>query len=586
MIIFVIFQISKGCNPFVLKVVTPTMLEIDLNNNGITDDGETFCIAGTNTFTSNLQKSSEKLADQVGISYAQSLAVGYLTDEFARKTIEGRIVQLEETGEVIPECKYANVFIEGKNYSEILKSQGYSIKDGKPENAEMFNLVKEKAKNLKLVIFNHKSLKYHTLDCKYGKAAGDAVVLLLSEISKEAKPCKFCHVDKRIKNNSYKTSGEPIIPPPPGIINDGNFQLIMTDFTEILIPDRNCSNSICKAFVKTINEAQNTIDIAAYGWAAIPAVDKALLEAKNRGVKIRIVYDTNTSGTNYYEETKDFIKNYENTKSDYIQGSAKLTNMLMHNKFAIFDNRKVYTGSMNFSTTGFSGFNHNSVLIINSSKIAELFETEFNQMFEGKFHTLKSKTSNNKNLQIGDSIISVYFSPQDKGISEAVVPLVKNSKKYIYIPTFLITHSALKSELIAAYSRGVDVRIIIDATNTSVRHSVFKELRKSGIPVKVENYAGKMHAKTIIIDDEYLVLGSTNFSSSGENKNDENMIVLENSKLAKAYKNYFEYFWAKIPDKYLKMTISAESKESIGSCYDGLDNNFNGKIDNADPGCK
>ena len=67
--------------------------------------------------------------------------------------------------------------------------------------------------------------------------------------------------------------------------------------------------------------------------------------------------------------------------------------MLMHNKFAIFDGKTVYTGSMNFSTTGFSGFNQNNVLIINSERIAKLYTKEFEQMFGGKFHSLKAKTA-------------------------------------------------------------------------------------------------------------------------------------------------------------------------------------------------
>ena len=44
--------------------------------------------------------------------------------------------------------------------------------------------------------------------------------------------------------------------------------------------------------------------------------------------------------------------------------------------------------------------------------------------------------------------------------------------------------------------------------------------------------------------------------------------------------------WKKIPDKYLKENVSAESKYSMGSCSDGVDNDFDGKIDGADEGCK
>ena len=41
-----------------------------------------------------------------------------------------------------------------------------------------------------------------------------------------------------------------------------------------------------------------------------------------------------------------------------------------------------------------------------------------------------------------------------------------------------------------------------------------------------------------------------------------------------------------VPDKYLKFNPKAESYESIGSCSDGVDNNFNGKIDKEDELCR
>ena len=47
----------------------------------------------------------------------------------------------------------------------------------------------------------------------------------------------------------------------------------------------------------------------------------------------------------------------------------------------------------------------------------------------------------------------------------------------------------------------------------------------------------------------------------------------------------FNYLWKMIPDKYLKFNPKAESPDSIGSCFDGVDNNFNGKIDKDEPFC-
>ena len=94
-----------------------------------------------------------------------------------------------------------------------------------------------------------------------------------------------------------------------------------------------------------------------------------------------------------------------------------------------------------------------------------------------------------------------------------------------------------------------------------------------------------MHAKSMIIDDNYLVIGSMNFSKSGENKNDENVLIIENPYLTKYYKDFFNYLWKKIPDTWLTKNAASESHDSLGSCFDGIDNDFDGKTDSTDTGC-
>ena len=580
--LFITYITCSDSTRKVLNIVTPANIQVDINRNNIIDDDEKFCIPDIETFTSNIRLNSEELTKKLGLTLSQSLAIGYLSDEFARNLLEGKFVEVRPTDTKTPECIYADILIDGKSYSELLRQSGFAIADNKPVLPDKFEEIKNKSAALNLVILNHHSGKYHTLDCPYGQVAHDAVIMPVNDVKKEYKPCKFCHADKHLNHKQNQI----LVMSQPNTVTSGNIKLILTDFTKILKPDRNCSHLACKEFVSLINSSKTAIDIAAYGWAEIPAINNALDKALERGVKVRIVYDTNTSNENYYTETMDFISKFKNTRADKIENNSKLTNMLMHNKFAIFDSQKVYTGSMNFSTTGFSGFNHNNILIINSNKIAEIYSNEFEQMYNGKFHTLKNKTHSNTNIAVGSSIVSVYFSPQDKALSNELATIIKNSKNYIYIPTFLFTHKILTNELIEAYKRGIDVKIIIDATNTYGQHSVFKHLRQSGIPVKVENYAGKMHAKAMIIDDEYIIAGSTNFSDSGENKNDENMLIIKDSILSKFYKNYFLYFWTNIPDKYLKNTVKPESKHSVGSCFDGVDNDFDGKIDNNDEDCK
>ena len=241
---------------------------------------------------------------------------------------------------------------------------------------------------------------------------------------------------------------------------------------------------------------------------------------------------------------------------------------------------------MNFSRTGLSGFNANNLVVINSADAANYFKDEFEQMYNGSFHTLKQKSENSNSFTIDNSNVRIYFSPQDKTVERALIPLIDNAKNYIYLPVFVLTHKKMTDALIRAKNRGVDVKIILDATSTRAQHSAHNIIRAAGIPLKTENYAGKVHNKSMIIDDRYVVTGSMNFSNSGENKNDENCIIIENSEIAKFYRGYFEFLWKKIPDIYLKYSVRPESRQSIGSCYDGIDNDYDGKIDMSDDGCR
>ena len=576
-VLFCMADFKRRSEVKVIKVISPDTFVADINGNGTEDIDETICV-------------NEVTSYKFDINDIENIGFWYIANQYALSTLQDRSVKLDFTGEKSDKCRFAKVTVNNQDYGELLTKHNFNLND---IDYDKLDAQKSAIEKLNLVIYNHKSHKIHKLDCKYGKMSHDAVILPMRQVPKEGEKCKFCfeaanHKDKF--KNDKKEENINIIPinykgpkDYPSSIVDGNIKLIISDYTTKLKPDRNCDYVMCKEFVNLINSSIETIDIASYGFDNISQVREALISAQNRGVKIRVVYDVKSSGENtVYPETKDFLSFIpdENLKNDLNKDKTS-ANTIMHNKFAVFDGKKVFTGSMNFSSTGFSGFNSNSVIILNSQNSAKIFEAEFEQMFNGKFHRQKTvKTENN--LQD----YSIYFSPQDKVISDKIIPLINRAKNYIYIPIFVITHEELSQAILNAHKRGVDVKLIVDATNSKISRSKVNYLRNSNIPVKVENYAGKMHTKTIIIDDEYLITGSMNLSKSGENKNDENCIIFHNPKLAKFFKGYFEYVWSKIPDKYLTRHLKAESKESIGSCYDGVDNDFDGYIDNFDKACK
>lgn len=586
LLVFSVFNIEHGKSKEVLEVFSPTKIGIDFNDDRIINSDEIICIEDIESFSlTPTDKFVETYTNKLGITANDIINLGYLAQEFAQKEIWNRRVTVKLTPKTSSECRYADIKLNGIEYSKILTHSGFGIKNGDIIEKTKFEQELEKSKKLHLVVLNHNSNKYHTLDCEYGKLAHDKVILPEKQLPKDALPCRSCHheEEKLNRNNIIPVSYNK--PSPQLVHSDGNITLYYTDFTKHLKPDSNCQTNECKAFIKLVNEAKDTIDIAIYGYDEVPIITTALQNAQKRGVRIRFVYDVTHNPANTFYKNNSVIEKLSSEFRSDKSNTATKSNMIMHNKFVIFDDSKVFTGSMNFSKTGLSGYDENDVIIINSKEVANLYKHEFEQMLSGKFHKDKFQHKLSNRFQLGNTGLEVYFSPQDKS-SKRIIELINSSKKYIYMPTFLVTHQGISNALIDAFKRGIDVKIIMDANNTSTRNTKHQLLRENGVPLKTENYAGKLHSKTMIIDDKYIVMGSMNFSNSGENKNDENMLVLTNTSLAKDYREFFNYLWQIIPDKYLKYNARAESYDSIGSCNDGIDNNFNGKIDSYDEGCK
>ena len=159
------------------------------------------------------------------------------------------------------------------------------------------------------------------------------------------------------------------------------------------------------------------------------------------------------------------------------------------------------------------------------------------------------------------------------------------AKETVNLGIFFLTHKSLTCALVAARNRGVSVRVILDATGAGNEYTKHRILRNAGIPVKVENWAGKMHMKAASIDGLTLIAGSMNWTSAGERVNDENTLVVQSKRLVREFDGHFEAQWKSIPDRWREARPDPESRESIGSCQDNRDNDFDEQIDVRDPGC-
>ncbi len=373
---------------------------------------------------------------------------------------------------------------------------------------------------------------------------------------------------------------------------------------EYNVPSYKTRTQAGQELIKLINNAQKSIDFAFYGFSYQEDILSALINAKKRGVKVRGIVDINVNGKNDYSGTDYAINVLGNgvVKTDYLADIQKLEKIkqenpkkyrffyghIMHNKFCIIDNSYIWTGTLNISTTGTGGFNENIATVIKSKELAKYYKKEFEQMYlNNKFHENKEKIFTNDFIKVENSEVKLFFSPNSRIVEDGIIPELKQAKKYIYISMFLITNEEIVNELIAAKKRGVDVKLIIEANHAAQQYTRHHLLRKNHIPVKVENWAGKMHTKTAVIDDNTIISGSANWTNSAFNYNDENLSIYKNVPNEAQYlKKEFLLSWKSIPLKWKYFNPDAEGKDSPNSCEDGIDNNHNGLIDIDDPLCK
>lgn len=483
--------------------------------------------------------------------------------------------------------KSGKYYIGGEKAAKVLLSRGVatanSEKYKKYENKNLIKRYIEDAKNKRFYLLNTKSKKYHTLTCPSGLKSEHVEYLLKEELPEGAKPCGFCILGK------IPSAGKKL--PSAGKFGRTNLQKVYKEEGLTIIaepaagtfkPETACNGAMCRALKNEIDSAKKTIDFAIFDLRGMPEIENALKNAKRRGVKLRIV--TNYSKT---ERTPNRVRTlFPEAVSDGNCVIKQDSKRLMHNKFFIFDGERVFTGSANITDTGLSGFNANTTMLIKNKSVAKIYEKEFLNMYAGKFHTAKTERTNSGEIRLNPKTsVRVFFSPQDRIVTSQILPYVKNAKKYIYVPIFAFTERSLASELIKARARGVDVKLIIDATTAFGRYCVIRDLRAAQIPVKAENFAGKMHMKSVIIDDKYVFTGSANLTKSANVYNDENMLLITSEPVAKRFREMFAYIWTSIPDIYLYKIPLAESYQSPGSCFDGVDNDFDEKIDGADEGC-
>jgi phosphatidylserine/phosphatidylglycerophosphate/cardiolipin synthase-like enzyme len=98
--------------------------------------------------------------------------------------------------------------------------------------------------------------------------------------------------------------------------------------------------------------------------------------------------------------------------------------------------------------------------------------------------------------------------------------------------------SQINQALVRATRRGVWVQTLLNYDE------IVPILNKVGINAKKYNFKHLLHAKSIVIDREVIVLGSHNLTQNAMTNNVEMSLIVSDSELAGRIIKYFENIWS------------------------------------------
>jgi phosphatidylserine/phosphatidylglycerophosphate/cardiolipin synthase-like enzyme len=299
---------------------------------------------------------------------------------------------------------------------------------------------------------------------------------------------------------------------------------------------RKSAKNLDKGLLKLIDGSKKSLDGAFYDIEEI-AVARRLIAAKRRGVKIRLVTDTdNLVDKVVKSKPREAIRRLKAAKIKIVPDRRSA---IMHNKFLVVDGKTVWTGSANLTPR--SLYNHNNnALTIKSKEVASQFGNEFRRLFEMRQFGQRARgvVAPNPPVRLRNGTVNAYFSP-DGGAREAVLAELKGARKDIKFLTFSLTDKDMGRALEAKAHKGVKVEGVFDRWLSAGKASLKSKLERAGLRIRNDGNEALMHHKVMIIDRKTVITGSFNFSANAE-RNNEAMLIIKNSPgTARAYAQEF-----------------------------------------------
>ena len=279
-------------------------------------------------------------------------------------------------------------------------------------------------------------------------------------------------------------------------------------------------------------------------------IGDALIERARAGVEVRLLID----GAGSFSTSKTFMQKLRDAGAEVavfhhvygIAGFRPHFNFRSHRKICIVDGTIAFTGGINVTDDENSrikpeDYFHDLHLRMEGS-VANHLQRVFLEDWHYTTKKLPEPAKYVREHAPGEFAVQVMASGPDckwEPTHRAFVDAIHNARERVWLmtPYFVPTEAALMA-LTTAAMRGIDVRVMVpDKSDTFMAklaaRSFYDDVMDAG--VRVFEYQPRMiHSKAMLVDDNYVVMGTSNFDNRSFRLNFEVDVAVHERSLADA----------------------------------------------------
>ena len=327
-----------------------------------------------------------------------------------------------------------------------------------------------------------------------------------------------------------------------GVLPDRQFEVLLTDphCDVCTAEDKDflrANSQIVARIVELADSATQSIDVAQFTFS-VRDIEHALVRAHERGVNVRLAINA------AQDQEGSLARRLAQAGIDvrFVHGRPPANEDgffgLQHAKFMLVDQTTLATGSNNWSSTG-TTINEENTIVVRAAAADPMlagFACHFETMWDGRVDDAA-----------GCSTEDVRFTPGSSGRT-LLRDQIRAADRSIDVLMHHLLFDDLVRDLAQAAERGVHVRIVLnEADRESTRGRNWDRLRDAGGEIRYKrNNAAEfqiMHHKLAVFDDAVLVNGSGNWSGNAFFNNYENYVRYREAEVVEPFVQLFDRLW-------------------------------------------